>query len=1813
MKQKNKEIESIYPLSPLQQGLLFHSLAAPDSGMYFIHSSYKIHGHFNLHNFEKAWQTVVSRHAVLRTFFIWEDCQKPLQIVCKSVNLPWENYDWRDLSPVEQQTAVETFLQVDMEKGFQLDRSPLMRCSVIRLSDDEYQFVWSHHHLLIDGWSSSTILKEIFALYGANNKEENLSLPSPRPYKDYVTWLQQQDLGLAKTFWQRILHGFTAPTQLGDMSGCNLSNTKNNYEIGVQQIYLSMTVTRDIQTLVKKYHLTLNTLLQGVWGLLLHHYSGDSTVVFGTTVSGRPADLVGVESMVGLFINTLPVCIKISGAADLVTWLQELLAQQVEREQYAYSSLVDIQKWSDLPRGSSLFESLLVFENHPEISPQERFNNLDFNDLDFNDLETINSRSLGRNNYPLTILAETSPELSLGIGYDSCRFDDATIAQMLEHLQKLLLNIASNPAQSLHELLLSSGLKLSSSKTFLVRTADFDNLRGCSNLTEHQLLIWLGHQFNSGALIYNNALTFTIPTQIDSTHFQAAFQVLINSSDALRTVFLSVDGVPQQEVLPSYSHIVDFVDLSQVTDHSIVLVDLLEKRAQIVFDLEKCLFDTALFKLSQQKFLWYINTHQLIADGLSLSLIFNHISELYILSIHNSLPQIIPLPQFRDYLDYERKYQDSERHNKVSCHWQQKLSEPKEPISFYGKTDVNTTTVARRVSTQLGYDRSQKLQALSRRENSTNTTNNAAIFNIFLAILSIYLHHISGNHRLVIGIPIHNRRAPIFKEMIGSFVQVLPLYIDIKDNDNIQSLLKKIATEISASLRYSQCAIGNPRKNPVYDVILNYHTTTFINFAGSQIDFDWIHTGHSNENLAIQIRDVGLSGDFMIDFDFNCNVFDDKLVDLAIQHFTQVIDSLLEDFVSPISKIDLISERERQHILVELNQTQKNISPQLFTDILAVQTFNTPDRVAVVFENQCVTYAELNTRSNQLARHLRSLGVKPEVLVGVYTERSLNMLVAFLAILKAGGVYVPLDPALPKERLAYILSDSQVSILLTQENLVAELSEQSTHIVCLDVDVEKISKHSDLNLLNVLTSDNLAYIIYTSGSTGLPKGVAIEQRGMLNHLYAKVWDLQLTENDAVAQTAPQSFDISVWQLLVAFLVGARVHIFPAPVVRNPAKLLEEIEQQEISILEVVPSLLQMMLHELELHPQQLLSLPKLRWLILTGEALSPKLCDRWLSLYPTIPMLNAYGPTECSDDVTHYPIYEPLGTETLHTPIGRPIANTQLYILNSQLQPMPMGIAGELYVGGIGVGRGYFNNPELTAKSFIPNPFGASGSRLYKTGDKARYLSDGNIEFLGRIDYQVKIRGFRIELLEIEAVLTQHPAVQESTVIVWEHSGDKQLVSYVVPHQLEAPNLESQLRHLLQERLPYYMMPSAFIMLDSLPLTPNGKVDRRALPAPEKSNFTGKTNFIPPRNSLELQLVSIWGEILNVHPVGVQDNFFEIGGHSLLALQLMAQIQRQIGKKLPLATLLQHPTIEQLASVVSQQADLQHWSPLVAIQPNGDKPPLFFAPGGAMDVIEFYHLAHHLGTDRPFYGMQPRGLDGEIPPHTRIEEMATCYLEAIQKIQPQGPYFLGGHSFGSYIVFEIAQQLQMQGEKVALLALIDEIALIPSLQKPVESTDDASELAALTRLMERFFDQQVELSLDILHELEVDKRLNYLAEKLETANLIPPQAGEKQLQGFLQVSKAVSQAFDLYQPVDVYPDQITFFRSSESNPDDFAGVPEEILEDPVMGWNQFSAKPVEIHFVPGDHITMMTEPHVQVLAEKLKICLAHARSSSGGL
>nr|MDZ8286492.1 thioesterase domain-containing protein [Nostoc sp. ChiSLP01] len=564
-------------------------------------------------------------------------------------------------------------------------------------------------------------------------------------------------------------------------------------------------------------------------------------------------------------------------------------------------------------------------------------------------------------------------------------------------------------------------------------------------------------------------------------------------------------------------------------------------------------------------------------------------------------------------------------------------------------------------------------------------------------------------------------------------------------------------------------------------------------------------------------------------------------------------------------------------------------------------------------------------------------------------------------------------------------------------------------------------------------------------------------------------------------------------------------------------------------------------------------------------------------------------------------------------PIGRPLANTQIYILDSQKQPTPINVPGEVYIGGAGLARGYLNRPELTQEKFIPNPFSDDPqSRLYKTGDLARYLPDGNIEYIDRIDNQVKIRGFRIELGEIEAVLSQYPHIQQVTVIksedtpsdaCTEQSRSKRLVAYLVSDAEENPSI-SDLRQFLKEKLPEYMVPAAFVYLDAPPLTPNGKIDRRALPVPGLNNIAADNRIFRSLDLVEQQLAQIWSEVLNLYPIGVKDNFFELGGHSLLAVQLMAKIEQRFRINLPLSVLFQNSTIQQLATFLRQPVDTSMWSPLVAVKPSGSNKPFFCVPGAGGNPIYFYNLAHYLGREQPFYGLQALGLDGESEPHTQVEIAATYYIQAIQSIQPQGPYLLGGHSFGSKVAFEMAQQLQKLGHEVALLALFDTPA--PNVddvdaKSQYVGVDNAFWLNRVGLVIEQLFETSLDISYEVLKSFDSEEeQLKYFQKQLQVANILPTEIGIKQLRGLVQVYK--TQVNTIYLPEKTQAiNQITCFIANGENK--FFEDLSEDLENKALSWGNFSKLPVNIQAVPGKHITMLNEPHVRVLAEKLRDCL----------
>ena len=1052
-KNQRPAISDVYELSPMQEAMLFHSAYMPESLAYFEQFSYLIEGELQAEIFREAWQTLANRHAVFRTSFHWQDLPKPVQVVQEQVSVPWFFADWEGLERELQTQKWQRHLEEDRLRPFRLDRAPVLRCHLARLSDRQHFFAWSHHHIILDGWCLSIIVSELLEIYRALRSGRRANLRPPRPYRDYIVWTQQQDQTKARDFWTAELKGFTAPTEL-PMTAANHTE-RSALSDRQERRLLSSDLSQKLRLLAAQHQVTVNTLTQGAWSVLLHRYSGQTDVLFGFTMSDRPSEIAGVEEIVGLFINTLPVRIQVAPELQLPAWLKGIQARQAFRLQYAFASMVDIQQWSEVPRGAHLFDSNILFLNYP-ISQEVVHGPGEF--------EIRDPHMFGQTDMPLTLQVTPGQQWSVEIIYDSTCFDAGVIRRMLGHFTYLLEQFAAEPSRRVAE--------------------------------------------------------FSILTEVE--------------------------------------------------------------------------------------------------------------------------------------------------------------------------------------------------------------------------------------------------RRQLFEE-----------------------------------------------------------------FNDTGVEFDY-------ENTVVH-----------------------RLEAIADLH---------------------------------------------------------ADRVVVECDGRALTAEALNRRSNQLARCLMSdVRLAFGDLAVILMPRSELMVESILAVWKCGAAYVPIEPDYPEDRIRNIVEDTGAKIIITRRghlslSLRSDI-ELSARAVVLE-DVEMIREREEpFNLGIAIAPHSLAYVIFTSGSTGKPKGVMVEHVGMLNHILAKVHDLEIGPGSVVAQSASHCFDISIWQMFAGPIAGGRTSIYSETIVLEPDRFIDRVDADGTTIMELVPSYLSVVLDRVENRKEVFL---KLRFLQVTGEAVSHALIGRWFKRFPQIPVANAYGPTECSDNITHYTMYELPGASGI--PIGKPLRNFNIYIVDEYMNICPAGIKGEICASGVGVGRGYLNDPERTAAVFLGDPFRKErGVRFYKTGDIGRYLPDGNILLFGRKDQQVKVRGYRIELGEIEAALARLAGIGEAVVIDRRDDGkDIYLCAYYTLKNGIEQSGEALARELRRE-LPDYMIPAAFLEMKEMPLTPNGKVDRKALPAPDLAHRSVGTDYAAPRSETEITLAEVWGEILGVEKPGIHDNFFSLGGDSILSMQAVSRA-KQAGLKFGVIDVFQYPTIADLAS-----------------------------------------------------------------------------------------------------------------------------------------------------------------------------------------------------------------------------------------------------------------------------------------------------------
>ncbi|MDQ6762338.1 MAG: amino acid adenylation domain-containing protein [Bacteroidota bacterium] len=1126
----------------------------------------------------------------------------------------------------------------------------------------------------------------------------------------------------------------------------------------------------------------------------------------------------------------------------------------------------------------------------------------------------------------------------------------------------------------------------------------------------------------------------------------------------------------------------------------------------------------------------------------------------------------------------------------------------------------------------ISHELTQQLQAFVEKEETT-------IFIAMLEVLHVLFYRYNNTENdILVGVPNTPTFQPGEGHPIVLFKDLLPVSNKLNSENSFLELLNEIKTNLpKASAEYN----GSPyefedetiikkkdlRLTPPSHVMLVVESleenfTTQVGLL--QLSGEPLTLGLSMPELQFFIKETvdGLIGTI----EYNAELYSEARIDRTVNHFNELLVSIMQSPTAKVSKYNILTAEEKNQLFVTFNDTKTEYPrDKTLVNLFEEQVSINGDKVAVVFENEKLTYDELNKRSNQVAWCLLEHGVKTEALVPIFIERSIEMLIGILGILKAGAAYVPIDPEYPEDRINFMLEDTAATIVISSKISSLKLPASAA------IDIIEIDKCrgaiSDMPVQNPrieINSLNLAYVIYTSGSTGKPKGVMIEHQAVVDHCFGLIKVAQLENYTSFALFSPLVFDAGHSIIFTSLLLGATLNILSRELIMDGEKLVSYLEKNPVDCIKIVPSVWLSYINS----GNKVLAK---KAMIFGGESFSLKIQEHLLKLNYAGAIYNHYGPTEttigkCIHKVDLQKIYKTV-------PIGKPFSNTQLYVVDISGELVPVETDGELYISGEGIARGYLNRPELTVEKFIENSFhdiklfvsndenisnaaNAKFALVYKTGDKVRWNMDGEIEYIGRIDDQVKINGYRIELAEIENVLLQNKNIRQASVRLCEDDNrNKILVGYVVP---EEPFNKQKTIAQLQEKLPDYMIPGMWMELDHLPLTSNGKIDKKALPVPEFSELL-KKQYAPPVNDIEKSLAKIWENLLGIEKVGVYDTFFELGGNSIQTVTMFSRVRKQFGRELPLATIFQAPDISKLASIISQKKNVINLSCLVPIQPQGDNPPLFCMHAGAGNVLFYNDLAKNLGISQPLYGLMARGLNGKEHFHTSIEEMATHYIKEIKSVQPAGPYFLAGYCLGGTIAFEMAQQLLKEGEKVELLATFNSRSSTylnapsaddkipqrkPSLKSVISA--HAGNFSSLNSKEKLLYPLKVikigsKLTTHILYKKTRNKilRINNRITKmgfdyyLSRGRLLPKLLRNKYL---LHTNGYMSRA---YKP-EVYPGKMIIFRSPQ------------IYYDRYLGWNDHVSGGVESYDVPGIYTRrskIMTKPFVDVISAKLKTIL----------
>lgn len=2370
----DNRIEDIYELSAMQQGMLFQRLYDADAqaDTYFEQILLTLDGTLDVALWQQAWQKVTDRHGALRSAFHWEDLEQPLQIVERDVRLPWEFKDWRDSAPAARASRLDALLDADRARGIALDEAPLMRFTLIRWDERQWQLLWSHHHILFDGWSMAILLNEVTAIYEAGHRGELPALTRPPLFRDYIEWLQAQDHDAARAYWRQRLQGFAEPTPLPLARPAAISQA-----ISEVKLVLAEAHTTQLRDVARRHRLTLNNLLQGAWALLLARYSRADEVVFGVTVSGRPAQIEGVGQMVGLLINTLPLRVRINEDQPVLAWLQTLQSQYLDQEPHQFLPLAEIQATSDVAKGHALFESILIFESYPvgRDAPDQA--------LTIGELRTFEQSS-----YPLTLVAVPEATLELRLHYDKGRFDEGYMQIVLEQLGAVLHDLSRAPEAPLRQISLLGEADQSRlrawNRTEVDRPADLtvvdlferavdltpdatavvvadtalsyaelerranrvaqglvargvgpDTLVGLCVPRSLELVVGLlgilkaggayvpmdpeypverlrfmvedagapivlahsqvraslphsqalvlqlddpafttdqpdsrparragprnlayviytsgstglpkGVAVEHGALSHSNfarlhhagdhapaAHTLIVPSfsfdafsgtlwhvltsgrtvelpqdisdlaglqarirhhgidglvappvwyqalldqaptpfpalrQITTggeasaqtllkTHFRMAPSArffneygpteaavwctvaewtdaqqntrvigrpiantrihlldgqnlpvppgiagelciagaglargYLNRPELTAEKFITLDVLGRaerlyrtgdlarwlpdgqieflgridqqvklrglrielgeiesalcahaavraavvalherdgQQALAGYVVLREPVDTSalnawlktrlpeymvpaslmvldalpvtpngkvdrralpepalqeavgralsgpteellgaiwaevlgrapvsaaahffEMGGHSLLairvasrvrerfeiecpvrvlferpvlgdlaawldtrqrgnavevipvlsdnetpvlspgqqrlwflaqlegassaynmpvalrldgpldesalrrsLVGLTTRQASLrqsfpvengqpglhegapwdplqVVDLRQYgpseqaaevarrvhehahapfdlavgpLFKVSLLRLDDQANVLLLNLHHSVGDGWSVALLVREWAELYRAACTDESPRLAPLPiAYRDVAAWQQRWIHGDAAAQQLAWWVEQLQGAPALLELPAdyprpaQQSYRGASFFRVIPPEL----SQAVTTLAQAEGAT-------VFMTLLSILQVVLHRYSGQDDLCIGTPMANRGHAQTEGLVGLFANTLVLRSRLQPDQPFADLLGQTRQMALGAFARQELPFERlvealqPARSlahtPLFQVMFVLQNNERVAFDLHGLRADLIGHDDSTAKFDLTLSAKETPEGIVCDWEFATDLFTPARIERLARHFEQVLRVITQAPETPVQQIELLTEADKAQ-LIDWNRSEADLQADLtVVDLFEQQADRTPRATAVVFEDASLGYAELDRRANQVAHALIARGVGPDTLVGLCVPRSLEMVVGLLGILKAGAAYVPLDPDYPAERLRFMVEDSAATVVLTHSAVLGSLPQSQADLLRLD-DQGLWSRRPETRPHRRAAPADLAYAIYTSGSTGRPKGVMLPHGALANLIAWQVRQPALADACPTLQFTSLSFDVSFQEIFATWCSGGALVLVRDDVRRDAHALLAYLGAQRIERLYLPFVALHHLAEEAVAQPCDL----RLRSLITAGEQLQMTPALRTWLVRDGITLHNHYGPTE-SHVVTAYSLGQDAAQWQALPPIGRPIANTRIHILDGRQQPVPPGNPGELCIAGAGLARGYLNRPELTAEKFITAEVLGRVERLYRTGDLARWLPDGTLEYLGRIDRQVKLRGFRIELGEIEAVVAEHPQVAQCVVTCSEsdNSAARRLIGHVVVRRDSPSDLSDllderlipALREFLKTRLPDHMVPAAFLFHEALPLTPNGKIDRAALAAAELAPQAVSSVVVAPRSVLELKILKIWQEVLKTDALDVHDNFFDVGGNSLMVTGLAARIERDLGERIPIVVLFRENSIARQAAYLQSDRACASWSLLVPMQPLGDRPPLFCVHPGCGTVIWYRHLARHFGQRQPLYALESQGIGEAEKPLDRIEDMASRYLQAIRSVQPQGPYAIAGWCFGALVAFEMAQQLLKAGEQVASLTFFDA-------QDPHQSFDEA--LLFDVPFFVKLFSRDVPSLEALQHEiagLDEDVQLQRMIDEARRAGEVADDFDLVQARRQLAIFRGHIVGQRDYR-VSRYPGKVAFIQAADGEAPQAA--------DPIFGWGRYVGE-VELHWVPGDHTGIMTEPHVGQLAETVERLLA---------